>query len=88
MYNNRAYYNDWEHQLRMARVRGTDPERAYIGMDIDDPAPDFARLAQAQGWYAEGPIQHGEQVAAALKRAIEVVKSGRPALIDTVTQFR
>ena len=88
MYNNRAYYNDWEHQLRMARVRGTDPERAYIGMDIDDPAPDFARLAQAQGWYAEGPIQHGEQVAAALKRAIEVVKSGRPALIDTVTQYR
>jgi acetolactate synthase I/II/III large subunit len=88
MYNNRAYYNDWEHQLRMARVRGTDPERAYIGMDINDPAPDFAKLAQAQGWYAEGPIEHGDQVAPALRRAIEVVKSGRPALIDTVTQFR
>jgi acetolactate synthase-1/2/3 large subunit len=88
MYNNRAYYNDWEHQLRMARVRGTDPERAYIGMDISDPAPDFARLAQAQGWYAEGPIEHGDQVAAALRRAIAVVKSGRPALVDTVTQFR
>ena len=88
MYNNRAYYNDWEHQLRMARVRGTDPERAYIGMDINDPAPDFAKLAQAQGWYAEGPFEHGDQVKGALRRAIEVVKSGRPALVDTVTQFR
>ena len=24
MYNNRAYYNDWEHQIRMAKLRGTD----------------------------------------------------------------
>jgi acetolactate synthase-1/2/3 large subunit len=88
MYNNRAYYNDWEHQLRMARVRGTDPDRAYIGMDISGPAPDFAAIARAQGWHAEGPIEHGDQVAAALRRAIEVVKSGRPALVDTVTQFR
>ncbi len=23
MYNNRAYYNDWEHQIRMAKLRGT-----------------------------------------------------------------
>jgi acetolactate synthase-1/2/3 large subunit len=88
MYNNRAYYNDWEHQLRMARVRGTDPDRAYIGMDISGPAPDFAAIARAQGWYAEGPIEQGDQVAPALHRAIEQVKSGKPALIDTITQYR
>ncbi len=24
MFNNRAYYNEWDHQIRMARLRGTD----------------------------------------------------------------
>ncbi len=31
---NRAYYNDWEHQIRMARLRGTDEAKAHIGMDL------------------------------------------------------
>jgi hypothetical protein len=42
MYNNRAYYNDWEHQERL---------------EIDRPAPDFAALARSFEWYAEGPIE-------------------------------
>ena len=88
MYNNRAYYNDWEHQIRMAKLRGTPLERAHIGMDMDDPAPDFASMAKAMGWYAEGPIDKPQDVAAALKRAIERVKAGQPALVDTVTQKR
>ncbi len=88
MYNNRAYYNDWEHQLRMARQRGTPESRAYIGMDLDDPAPDYAGLARAMGWYAEGPIDKPGDVAAALRRAIAKVKAGQPALIDTITQKR
>jgi acetolactate synthase-1/2/3 large subunit len=88
MYNNRAYYNDWEHQIRMAKLRGTPVERAYIGMDMDDPAPDFAAIAKAMGWYAEGPIDKPGAVAAALKRAIKRVKAGQPALIDTITQKR
>ena len=88
MYNNRAYYNDWEHQIRMAKLRGTPVERAHIGMDMDDPAPDFASLARSMGWYAEGPIDKPGAVAAALKRAIKRVKAGQPALIDTITQKR
>src|SRR5207244_1076531 len=88
MFNNRAYYNDWEHQIRMAKLRGTPLERAHIGMDMDDPAPDFASLAKAMGWYAEGPIDNPGAVAAALKRAIKRVKAGQPALIDTITQKR
>src|SRR5256885_2081799 len=88
MYNNRAYYNDWEHQIRMAKLRGTPEERAYIGMDMDDPAPDFAALAKSLGWYAEGPIDKPADVAGALKRAIAKVKAGQPALIDTITQKR
>jgi len=88
MYNNRAYYNDWEHQIRMAKQRGTPVERAHIGMDMDDPAPDFASIAKAMGWYAEGPIDRPGDVAAALERAIKRVKAGQPALLDTITQKR
>jgi acetolactate synthase-1/2/3 large subunit len=88
MFNNRAYYNDWEHQIRMARVRGTPPERANIGMDMRGPSPDFAGLARSMGWYAEGPIEAGSELGPALQRAIRQVKDGKPALIDSVTRFR
>jgi len=88
MYNNRAYYNDWEHQIRMAKLRDTPVERAYIGMDLDDPAPDFAAMARSMGWYAEGPLESPEGLADALKRAIAKVKAGQPALLDTITQKR
>jgi len=88
MHNNRAYYNDWEHQIRMAKLRGTPLERAHIGMDLDDPAPDFAAMAKSMGWYAEGPFESPEGLGAALERAIARVKAGQPALLDTVTQKR
>ena len=88
MYNNRAYYNDWEHQMRMARARGTPIERANIGMDMRGPAPDFAGLARSMGWYAEGPIEDGNALAPALHRAITHVKDGKPALVDAITRFR
>jgi len=88
MYNNRAYYNDWEHQIRMAKHRSTPLERAHIGMDLDDPAPDFAAMAKSMGWYAEGPIDKPGEIAAALKRAIRRVQAGQPALLDTITRKR
>jgi acetolactate synthase-1/2/3 large subunit len=88
MFNNRAYYNDWEHQIRMARLRGTPLERANIGMDMRGPAPDFAGLARSMGWYAEGPIESPAEVGPAVQRAIRQVKDGKPALLDTVTRFR
>ena len=88
MYNNRAYYNDWEHQIRMARHRGTPVENAWIGQAINDPPPDFAGLARSFGWHAEGPIEDPAQVNGALLRALAVVKRGQPALVDTVTRFR
>src|SRR4051794_326948 len=88
MFNNRAYYNDWEHQERIAHARGTDVGRAYIGMEIDKPAPDFAMAARSMGWFGEGPIEDPEQVQAAVRRAADVVLSeGRPALVDVVCQY-
>jgi benzoylformate decarboxylase/acetolactate synthase-1/2/3 large subunit len=89
MFNNRAYHNDWEHQERIARQRGTPIERAYIGMEIDNPAPDFATLAQSFSWYAEGPITDPAKVADAVRRAAEYVQStGKPALVDVVCQMK
>jgi len=88
MFNNRAYYNDWNHQLVLARTRGTDPARAHIGMDLFGPDPDFAGLARSMGWYAEGPFENADDLKPALKRAIEQVEQGKPALIDAVCDRR
>jgi acetolactate synthase-1/2/3 large subunit len=87
MFNNRAYYNDWEHQERLARQRGTPVERARIGMAITDPAPDFASIARGFGWEAEGPVTDPDQVRGAVHRAAQhVLTTGRPALVDVVCQ--
>jgi acetolactate synthase I/II/III large subunit len=87
MFNNRAYYNDWEHQERLARQRGTPLERAHIGMAISDPAPDFAAVARGFGWWADGPIEDPDAVQAAVRRGAEhVLATGMPALVDVVCQ--
>src|ERR1043165_7844961 len=88
MYNNRAYYNDWAHQIHMAHQRGTDPARAYIGMDLEGPPPDFAHIAKGIGWYAEGAIEDPAEIGPAVKRASAQVKAGKPALVDAVVWRR
>jgi benzoylformate decarboxylase/acetolactate synthase-1/2/3 large subunit len=89
MVNNRAYYNDWEHQVRMAELRGSNLERAHVGVAIDDPAPDFAALARSFGWHAEGPIEDPAAVTDAVRVAARVVlETGTPALVDVVTAHR
>ncbi|MDT5126107.1 MAG: acetolactate synthase large subunit [Mycobacterium sp.] len=84
MVNNRAYNNDWNHQLAMADRRSTPREAAEVGITIDDPAVDFATLATSFGWHAEGPVTDVDALPAALERAVKVVRSGRPALLDVV----
>jgi benzoylformate decarboxylase/acetolactate synthase-1/2/3 large subunit len=87
MVNNRAYNNDWGHQRSIAKVRGNDPDRAHIGIVIEDPAPDFATLARSFSWYAEGPITDPVDIADAVRRAAEVVLTqGLPALVDIVCE--
>lgn len=88
MVNNRAYYNDWAHQEHMAIQRDRPVENAHIGMEIDGPAPDYAAIARAQGWWGEGPITDPEAVRDAVQRAAEhVIATGQPALVDVVTQL-
>jgi acetolactate synthase-1/2/3 large subunit len=88
MHNNRAYYNDWAHQIRMAKLRGTDESKAHIGMDLFGPEPDFAALARSMGCWGEGPIDKPQDIRPALLRALAEVKKGRLALVDTITQHR
>ena len=88
MFNNRAYYNDWEHQIRMAKHRGTDESLAYLGMDLYGPEPDFGAMARSMGMYGEGPITDPNEVAPAVRRALAEVKTGRPALVDVITPHR
>jgi thiamine pyrophosphate-dependent acetolactate synthase large subunit-like protein len=87
MCNNRSYYNDEEHQEVMAKARGRAVENKVVGIRIEDPAPDFAKIAQGFGVYAEGPIEAPNELGPALKRALKVVKEDRlPALVDVVTR--
>ena len=87
--NNRSYYNDEEHQERMAILRGRAVENKGIGIRIEDPAPDFATIARGFGVHAEGPIDDPAALQPALDRALRVVKEdGLPALLDVVIQAR
>ncbi len=89
MYNNRAYYNDWEHQILIARQRARNEENAYIGMELTGPAPDFAGLARSMGCYGEGPIEDPNQLGPALERAIRSIQAtGQPALVDAIVRTR
>jgi acetolactate synthase I/II/III large subunit len=88
MHNNRGYYQEVMHLQRMAAVHRRRPDQALIGTEIDNPAIDYAKLAQAYGVWSEGPISDPKSLNGALKRALAVVKSGRPALVDVVCQPR
>jgi acetolactate synthase I/II/III large subunit len=89
MQNNRAYHQDFMDAQRIALVRNRGAlETMGIGTEITSPNIDFAKLAQSLGVAAEGPISNPNDLAAAIRRGIQVVKRGEPYLIDAVTQAR
>jgi thiamine pyrophosphate-dependent acetolactate synthase large subunit-like protein len=88
MHNNRAYHQEVMHLQRMANRHNRGITTAPIGTTIEDPNVDFAKIAQGMGVHAQGPITNPNDLAPALKRAIEVVKRGEPSLVDVVTQPR
>jgi acetolactate synthase I/II/III large subunit len=88
MHNNRGYYQEVMHLQRMASLHKRRVDTAWVGNIIDNPAIDFAKLAQSHGVWAEGPIADAKQIGPALQRALKVVKSGAPALVDVVCQPR
>jgi len=88
MHNNRAYHQEIMHVQRMCGLHNRGVDKAWIGTIIDNPAIDYAKLAQSMGVWAEGPVTDPAKLGAALKRAVDVVKSGQPALVDVVCQGR
>jgi len=89
MFNNRSYYNDEVHQEVVARTRERPVENKWVGMRIDEPPVDFARLASAYGVYGQGPITEPDQLRPALERAVKHIKdTGQAALVDVITQPR
>lgn len=88
MHNNRGYYQEVMHLQRMASLHGRRTDAALIGNEINHPAVDFAKLAQSYGVWAEGPVTDPRALGAAIRRALAVVKSGAPALVDVVCQAR
>jgi acetolactate synthase I/II/III large subunit len=88
MHNNRAYHQEVMQVQLMANRANRGIDRAQIGTTITDPNIDYAKMAQSYGMYGEGPISNPRDLAPAIKRAIDVVKKGEPALIDVITQPR
>jgi thiamine pyrophosphate-dependent acetolactate synthase large subunit-like protein len=88
MHNNRAYHQEVMHVQRMATRHNRGITQAGIGTTLDSPNIDYAKIAQGMGLHAEGPISDPKDLGPALKRAVEVVKNGEPALVDVVTQPR
>jgi thiamine pyrophosphate-dependent acetolactate synthase large subunit-like protein len=88
MHNNRAYHQERMYITDMAARANRDVSRAGIGNDLADPFIDYATLAKAYGVHGQGPIDNPNELGPALKRAIEVVKRGEPALVDVLTQPR
>jgi acetolactate synthase-1/2/3 large subunit len=88
MHNNRGYHQETMHLQRMAAMHNRRMDQAWIGNALENPVIDFAKLAQSYGVWAEGPISDPAQLGPALRRALAVVKSGLPALLDVVCQAR
>jgi thiamine pyrophosphate-dependent acetolactate synthase large subunit-like protein len=88
MHNNRGYHQEVMFIEQQASLRNRGAENAHIGTRLIDPNIDYAMLAKAYGMYSEGPISDPKDLAPALKRGLERVKNGEPALIDVITQPR
>jgi acetolactate synthase-1/2/3 large subunit len=88
VHNNRAYHQEYMYLQAMAARHGRGITNTATGITITDPNVDYATIARGFGVHGEGPITDPKDLAPALKRAIAVVKSGQPALIDVVTDPR
>jgi thiamine pyrophosphate-dependent acetolactate synthase large subunit-like protein len=83
--NNRSYLNDEIHQDRVARVRGRPTDNRWIGQRIDDPVPDIALIARAQGAVGLGPVNHLEELQRSVDEAVAAVRSGATVALDVWT---
>ena len=84
--NNRSFFNDELHQERMARQRNRPVENRWIGQRIDNPAPDLAMMARAQGLTSFGPIEDAAEFERVAREAIALVEGGATVVIDAIVK--
>ncbi|MFC1814534.1 thiamine pyrophosphate-binding protein [Thermodesulfobacteriota bacterium] len=89
MFNNQSFYNSEMHAVQLATIRNRPKANAGIGTHLDNPAINFAKMAESFGIYNEGPVTRSADLRPALQRALKVVKEKHlPALVDVITEAR
>jgi acetolactate synthase I/II/III large subunit len=92
MHNNRGYHQEVMHVQRLSnrrnRVAALGKTMGPIGTSIEAPDIDYAGLAKSMGWWSSGPLKDPAELGTVLKKAVQVVQAGEPALIDVWTQPR
>jgi acetolactate synthase-1/2/3 large subunit len=84
--NNRSYGNDEGHQEHMAITRGRPIENKGIGIYIEDPAPNCARIAEGFGVQGFGAVSEPDELKGVLQQAVDIVmRERRPVLVDVIT---
>ena len=86
MLNNRSYHNDEEHNRFISEERGRSDESSRIGIKLEDPAIDFAKLAGSFGIRASSAVDDTDALRQELSKGISVVERGEPYLIDVLIQ--
>ena len=90
--SNRSYFNDEEHQERVAIQRNRPVENKTIGIRIEDPNVDFGAMARTYGCWGAGPITEPKDLIKTLARSGESGEereagAGGCGVPDAVSQF-
>src|ERR1700756_1377628 len=65
-----------------ATTRGREPKNRWIGLRLENPAPNIAKLAEAQGAVGIGPVTKAADVKPALEKGVAILKKGGVCVID------
>jgi len=85
--NNNGRYNAVAENLESyGGIESYAGKAGFNGSSLS-PSPDFAAIARALGAYGE-KVSEPQKLPGALRRALEAVKSGQPAVLDTIIDDR
>lgn len=80
--NNHSYFNDEDHQVKVAEKRKRPVENAPIGQRMQSPEPDLPSLARGLGIEAGESVTDLADLPGALKTALDRVEAGACYLLD------
>ena len=80
--NNRSFFNDELHQVRVARVRNRPVENRWVGQRISEPDIDIAGIARAQGAIGFGPVNAIDDLGSTFEKAISAAEAGNVVVVD------